>query len=523
MGDGHISHMETKRTIKYYSLFDYSIVYLCVLSLFSASAKHASSTYTFPDDFLLGFSTASYQIEGGWNADGKGENIWDTFTHAHPEMIKGGTNGDIAADSYHKYKEDVQLLKNLRAQVYRFSLSWSRILPTGDVDVINQKGIQYYNNLINELIRNEIQPMVTLYHWDLPEPLQELGGWTNPILADYFEEYARIAFEYFGDRVKLWVTINEPLQITLYGYGKDGLAPALNRSGIAEYLAGHTLLISHARAYHLYDTEFRQLQGGQIGISLDGRWQEPASNSTRDIEAAETQMQFEFGWFGHPILKGDYPEIMRQRINSNSRAEGRRRSRLPVFDREMIDYIKGTVDFLGLNHYTTKLVSPTSAPDVPNPSWERDTGNHVFPDPSWRGSGVSWLKVVPWGFRKHLNWIKEEYNNIPVIVTENGFADNGTLEDYGRIDYHKEYIEEMLKAIHIDECNVRGYIAWSLIDNFEWRDGYEVKFGVYSVDFDSANRTRTEKLSVDFFRKLYGQRILPLEECEESNAIPKIL
>lgn len=223
---------------------------------------------------------------------GKGENIWDRFTHVHPYRILDGSNGDIACDSYHKYKEDVQLIKSLGVSFYRFSLSWSRILPTGYPNVINQEGIKYYNNLIDELKRNGIDPVVTIFHWDLPQPLQEIGGWPNPVLAEHYLNFARIAFREFGDRVKTWITINEPKQICKMGYGDAWLAPSMTAAGIGDYMCSYTLLLAHAKAYHLYDREFRPTQHGEIGITMDSFWFQPASESPADIEAADRMFDF---------------------------------------------------------------------------------------------------------------------------------------------------------------------------------------------------------------------------------------
>lgn len=221
---------------------------------------------------------------------GKGENIWDHLTHNHPDWISDHLNGDVASDSYNRWKDDVLLLRTLNVKFYRFSLSWSRILPTGHPNVINPDGIRYYNGLINELLNNNIEPYVTIYHWDLPKPLQDIGGWPNSMLEVYFTEYANVAFKYFGDRVKTWITINEPIEICLGGYGGGGLAPVISATGIGEYLCGRTVLLAHARAYHLYDSVYRKKQMGKIGITVDTIWTEPKTNTTADKEAAERSL-----------------------------------------------------------------------------------------------------------------------------------------------------------------------------------------------------------------------------------------
>ncbi|XP_049939143.1 myrosinase 1-like [Schistocerca serialis cubense] len=260
------------------------------LSAVLATGWAQSATYRFPDGFFLGASTSAYQVEGAWNEDGKGESIQDNFFHNHPEYTSGDT-GDVACDSYHKYKEDVQMLKEINADVYRFSISWPRILPTGDLDVINQAGIDYYNNLINELLANGIQPLVTIYHWDMPQSLQYLGGWPNELIVDYFVEHARILFENFGDRVKWWTTFNEPA-VFLRGYASANIAPGQNASGIGDYLATHAMLKAHARVWHLYDEQYRATQNGSVGITFSFGL-EPLTNSTEDAEAAERARQFD--------------------------------------------------------------------------------------------------------------------------------------------------------------------------------------------------------------------------------------
>ncbi|KAG8231276.1 hypothetical protein J437_LFUL010314 [Ladona fulva] len=450
---------------------------------------------TFPEGFKFGTATSAYQIEGAWNEDGKTENIWDRLVHQNSAVIADGSNGDIAADSYHKYKDDVKILKELGVEFYRFSLSWTRVLPKGDVSVISTEGIQYYNDLIDELLANGIMPMVTIYHWDLPQSLQDLGGWTNEIMAEYFEDFARVAFSNFGDRVKWWITLNEPWVQSVLGYDFGWDAPRLNLHGVGGYLSGHTMLKAHALAFHLYDKEFRPSQKGKIGITLESFWMEPKTSDPKDLEAAERALQFELGWFAHPIFSknGDYPPLMKQIIGENSKKEGLKRSRLPSLSSKWIELLKGSSDFFGLNHYTSYLVEADE--NGQDPSWRRDTRCKTSVNPLWPETGSPWLKVVPWGFRKLLNWIKKEYNNPDVIVTENGVSDKGGLADKQRVAYITEYMNEMLKAIKLDGCNISAYTCWSLLDNFEWLGGYTQKFGIYSVDFDDPERRRTAKES----------------------------
>ncbi|XP_049792024.1 myrosinase 1-like isoform X1 [Schistocerca nitens] len=477
-----------------------TVMILAVVLSLVGTAVTQQPTASFPEDFIFGAATASYQVEGAWNEDGKGENIWDRMLHEHPEYSSNGDNGDVACDSYHKYQEDVQMLKALGVDVYRFSISWARILPTGDLDIINQPGIDYYNNLINELLANGIQPMVTMYHWDLPQALQYIGGWPNPILADYFVEYARLLFDQFGDRVRWWITFNEPASF-VGGYSSVGLAaPSQNASGIGDYLAAHTVLRAHARAYRLYDEQYRAAQNGTVGITLNSQGYEAATNSTADEEAVERSLQFQLGLYAHPIFSrdGDYPAVVRQRVDANSRAEGRPRSRLPTFTHDQVDYIKGTSDFFGINHYATKFV--ISGEEGVSPSMTRDTGTVLVDTQNY-----------PTGFRNLLNWIAAEYPGYQVMVTENGLRTGAGLNDTDRIEYYVSYLDAVLQAVNTDGVPVIGYVAWSLMDNLEWTGGFSVKFGLYEVDFDDPDLPRTPKASAGVMGDIFRTKQLPTD------------
>ncbi|XP_031639720.1 myrosinase 1-like, partial [Contarinia nasturtii] len=251
-------------------------------------AKNGSSQH-FPENFLFGVSSSAYQIEGGWDSDGKGPSIWDEFTHLHPEKIVDRQNGDVGANSYEYYLDDVEAVKSLNMNFYRFSISWTRILPTGDITQVNEKGIEYYNKIINKLIEYKIEPMVTMYHFDLPAHLQLLGGFANSAIVQYFEEYANLLFNRFGDRVKYWITINEAAEFCVKGYGGKIHAPGINAHGKGEYLCVHNALKSHAVAYHLYKREYYNQYKGQVGIALDSSFFYSDSN---DTVVVNREMQF---------------------------------------------------------------------------------------------------------------------------------------------------------------------------------------------------------------------------------------
>ncbi|KAF2898478.1 hypothetical protein ILUMI_07698 [Ignelater luminosus] len=464
----------------------------------------------FPDGFIFGTASSSYQTEGAWNLDGKGENIWDRFTHDHPEKIADGSNGDIAADSYHKLDEDIRLLKNLGVDFYRFSLSWARILPNGFPNKINQAGIDYYNELIDKLLENNIMPMITMYHWELPQKLHLLGGFTNPLIADWFEAYAKIVFQHFGDRVKFWSTFNEPRIMCSFGYGLGTFAPGIESSGVGDYLCAHNLLKAHARVYHMYKKQFKY-QKGKIGIVIDCHWSEPATQSDSDIKAAERMTQFSCGWITNPIFtkKGDYPKVMKDFVKARSLAEGYNTSRLPEFTKDEIKYIRKSSDYLGLNHYMTFMVADKPADPIGDPSQEKDIQVATWQDPSWPPGTVYPFRSTPWGFRKVLKWLKDNCGDVDIYVTENGFPDAFSFEDKGRISYLLGYLSNLLESIYIDKVKVKAYTAWSFMDYFEWYSGYTVGFGLHYVNYTDPNRTRIPRASARIYTDIIKNRKLP--------------
>uniref|UniRef100_H2YY88 beta-glucosidase n=1 Tax=Ciona savignyi TaxID=51511 RepID=H2YY88_CIOSA len=426
-------------------------------------------------DFAWSSATSAYQIEGGWNADGKGESIWDNFTHAG--RSHNNETGDDACLSYYKYKDDVQLLRNLSVGYYRFSLSWPRIIPTGEInDGINQPGVDYYNNLIDELLANNIQPMVTLYHWDLPQALQDkYEGWLDQsgIIVKAFADYTDFCFKTYGDRVKFWITFNEPFITAQLGYGVAAFAPGHYSPGEGVYYAAHSIIKSHAQAYHIYNNTYRESQKGQIGITLNSNWADPMTRTDLEhVEASQRNLAFATGWFADPIFgTGDYPDIMRYNVSTFYL--------FPKLSKAEKLLNKGTSDFFGLNHYTSHL---------------------------WLSSASTWLYQVPWGIRKLLIWIKRTYGDPVIYITENGISEHFSdgLDDDIRVNYYKNYINEVLKAIKEDDVNVKGYTAWSLMDNFEWAEGYSERFGLHWVNFTDPERTRIPKKSASYYRSLAG-------------------
>ncbi|KAK3672801.1 hypothetical protein LTR78_007387 [Recurvomyces mirabilis] len=458
-----------------------------------------------PKDFLWGYATASYQIEGAPHEDGRADSIWDVFCRK-PGKIADGTNGDVACDSYHRYKEDVALLKQLGAKAYRFSISWSRVIPLGGRnDPVNKAGLQYYIDLVDELHANGIIPMATLFHWDLPAALHErYGGPLNQeeYIQDYVR-YARVIFEAFGSKVKHWITYNEPWCISILGYSVGQFAPGhtsnrqkneIGDSSIEPWRVVHSLLVSHGHVVKMYRDEFKAKDGGQIGITLNGDWVMPwDENEPLDVEACERKLEFSIAWFADPVYKGDYPASMRKQLGD----------RLPKFTAEESALVKGSNDFYGMNHYCANYIRHKKTEPTPEDFagnldllLENKEGTPVGPE-----TQSPWLQPCPQGFRKLMKWISDRYGRPTIIVTENGTSLKGEndmpveqiLQDDFRAQYFTDYINAMAQAVTIDNVDCRGYMAWSLMDNFEWAEGYETRFGVTYVDYQGGQKRHPKK------------------------------
>uniref|UniRef100_A0A4W5R6L1 Glucosidase, beta, acid 3 (gene/pseudogene) n=1 Tax=Hucho hucho TaxID=62062 RepID=A0A4W5R6L1_9TELE len=456
---------------------------------------HTNDSATmFPTNFAWGAATSAYQIEGGWDVDDKGPSIWDTFCHEGGRLVFEGQSGDVTCNSYELWEEDLRCIRQLGLTHYRLSLSWSRLLPEGITQHVNQKGLRYYNKVINDLLASDVLPMVTLYHFDLPQALQDQGGWKSPEIAAIFDSYARFCFETFGDRVKLWITLNEPYVCAKLGHEDGIFAPGVKEPGMAAYLVGHNMLRGHARAWHSYNVLYRAKQGGSVSLAINSDWAEPLDPASPDDTAAtERYLAFTLGWFAWPLfVTGDYPEVMRSSIEVRSKELGYQEgSRLPRFSKDEPSLL-GTADFFALNYYTSRRVKQGECcPGVLGLKSDQDAEGVV--DPSWPVCGVSWLAVVPDGLRKLLKYVKDTFNNPAVYITENGFSQVGPvdMEDVQRCGFYHDIIQEVARALREDGVDVRGYFAWSLLDNFEWADGFSVRFGLFHVDFSRPERPRT--------------------------------
>ncbi|XP_056638437.1 lactase/phlorizin hydrolase-like [Diorhabda sublineata] len=483
----------------------FSKIFICILFTSGVSSKY------FPPSIDFGVATSAYQIEGAWNVDGRGESIWDNFTHTIPSPIANGDTGDVACDSYDKYEEDVRLIAALGVKYYRFSISWSRVLPTGYSNDINLKGLEYYKNLTLQIKKFGMIPVVTLYHWDLPQRLREDGiDWINIDLVQHFVNYSRIVIEHLPE-VGIWLTINEPKQVCHYSYGNGRFAPGIKSSGLLEYQCAYVLLKTHAAVYHMYKEEFPNYEA-KMAIAPDCQWVKPLTDKPADIAAAYRQLEFWCGLYYQPIFSGDWPYEVKTRIALRSIMEHYNQSRLPQFDQQEIEYIRGTSDFIAVNHYVTLLVSDVDEGPDDVTSFENDMRTNWTFYPSVN-QGANGFTVNPWGIRKVINWLHEQYGKQDILITEVGISDNGTsLNDDFRISFYTGMYCNILEAVETDNINVFGVIAWSYIDNFEWLDGYTMHFGMYHIDFSDADRKRVPKKSVEFFQNLTTKRYLNCED-----------
>ena len=447
---------------------------------------------TFPEGFMWGAATASYQIEGAPDTDGKGESIWDRFAHT-PGRVKNGDTGDFACDSYHRYDEDVAILRDLGLRSYRFSIAWPRIQPIGRGRAL-QKGVDYYRRLVDALLSAGIRPLPTLYHWDLPQSLEDAGGWPNRDTASRFADYAEVMVEALADRVSDWVVFNEPHIFTSLGYLLGIHAPG--RRDLDAFLrATHTVNLAQAEAVRA----MRAMRSGlRIGTAYNMSPCEPATDSEADLAAAERWHLFTNTWFLETALRGRYPDAF---------PDGVPEARMGVEPRDMAR-VRADFDFLGINLYTRTVVRAVPEDKVGLAAAPIGMGGDDGPRTEF-----GW-EVWPRALYDMLMRITRDYERPALEVTENGCSygdapdEDGVVHDERRIAYYRGYLGALWDAIR-DGADVRGYHAWSLLDNFEWAEGYSQRFGLVWVDFDTAERTI--KQSARWYAGVAGGNALPDE------------
>ncbi|KQZ57646.1 beta-glucosidase [Lysobacter sp. Root559] len=432
-----------------------------------------SQVRVFPEGFLWGAATAAHQIEGSPLADGAGPSIWTRFAHT-PGMTLNGDTGDVACDHYRRWKDDVALMKRLGLQAYRFSVSWSRILPEG-TGRVNQAGVDFYSRLVDELLANGIEPLLTLYHWDMPAALDDRGGWLNRDCADWFAEYGSVLYRALDGRVKKWVTLNEPWVITDGGYLHGALAPG-HRSRFEAPIASHNLMRAHGAAVQAY----RAIGQHEIGLVVNIEPKYAATESAADAAAVQRAHAYMNEQYLDPALLGSYPPELREIFGEA----------WPEWPAEDYELIKQKLDFVGINYYTRSVTKDAV-------SYPLNTG--VVRQPSGTYTETGW-EVFPQGLTDTLTWFKQRYGEIPMYVTENGaaFFDPPVAEpdasgerrvrDPLRMDYLQKHISAIHDAIQAG-CDIRGYMVWSLLDNLEWSLGYSKRFGVVHVNYATQDRT----------------------------------
>jgi len=426
-------------------------------------------TYDFSRSFLWGAATSAYQIEGSPLADGAGPSIWHRFVRT-PTLTKDGDTGDVACDHYRRMEDDVAMMKRLGLTAYRFSIAWGRILPEGRGRV-NEAGLGFYERLVDTLLANGIEPMATLFHWDLPAALDDRGGWLNPDVADWFADYAGVMFRRLDDRVKLWATLNEPWVVSDGGYLHGALAPG-HRNRFEAPIASHHLLRSHGKAVQAY----RAIGKHQVGLVVNIEPKYPASTTAPDLAATRRAEAYMNRQYLDPVFHGRYPEEMAEIFGEA----------WPDWPQQDFDLIRQPIDFLGINYYTRNVVrhEETSWPLKAVPVRQKQA---TYTETGW--------EVFAQGLTDTLSWVRKRYGDIAQYVTENGAAfydppaaSGGHVADPLRIDYYRSHLRAVHAAIQ-QGVDVRGYFAWSLLDNLEWSLGYSKRFGLVHVNFETLERT----------------------------------
>jgi len=429
----------------------------------------------FSKDFVWGVATASYQIEGAAFEDGKGLSVWDVFSNKNPRAVKNGDTGNTACDHYHRFKEDVGIMSEIGVKAYRFSISWPRVLPEG-TGKVNEKGLDFYDALVDELLAKGIKPYVTLFHWDYPYELYKKGGWLNPESPDWFAEYVKVIVDRLSDRVEYWMTLNEPQCFILIGHEAGVHAPGLKLDRSQVLLAAHNALLAHGRAVQAIRGYSKN--PCKIGYAPAGSVVFPETNSQEDIDAARKAMfscdsgnLWVSSWWMDPVFLGKYPE---DGLKVNEKW-------LPQIKQEDMKIISQPLDFFGVNIYHGRKVRAD----------QKGGYEYAGDKPGYARTAIDWA-VTPEALYWGPKFYYERYKK-PVIITENGMSNidwvsvDGKVHDPQRIDYLYRYIRELKRAAD-DNVDVQGYMLWSLLDNFEWAEGYSQRFGIVYVDFETQKR-----------------------------------
>ncbi|MDX8145075.1 GH1 family beta-glucosidase [Lentzea sp. BCCO 10_0061] len=453
---------------------------------------------TFPPDFLWGAATAAFQIEGATTADGRGASIWDTFA-ATPGKVLAGDTGDPACDHYHRYQSDVDLMESLGLASYRFSVAWPRIQPSGSGQV-EERGLAFYDRLVDSLLEKNIQPLATLYHWDLPQVLEDFGGWRNRDTAYRFAEYAAIVHERLGDRVQAWTTLNEPWVSAFLGYGNGIHAPGIT-DATASLEAAHHLLLAHGLATQALRAQAPDSHRLSIVLNFSTIWgdsdSEASKEAVRKVDGLQNRILLD------PVLGRGYPLDVLQDTSWLGDWTN------VVRDGDM-ETIATPIDWIGVNYYNPTRVAPADPDFVPAGPHAGLRGVALQP-PQGELTGFGWEQNAD-AFTELLVRLSRDAGGVPLVVTENGSAFPDVVDPAGRVHdvQRKKYLVDHVRAVHraISEgADIRGYLAWSLLDNFEWAAGYSQRFGIVHVDFETQQRTVKESAAA--LSRIIGQNGLP--------------
>lgn len=439
---------------------------------------------TFPKGFKFGVATSAYQIEGAWNEDGKGESIWDRHCHELPPIVRNGYTGDVAIDHYHRLDEDLDIIKDLGVNAYRFSIAWTRIIPDG-VGKINENGVAFYDRIINGLLSRGIEPMITLFHWDLPAALQEKGGWGNKEIVKWFSKYAETCFKLFGDRVKYWMTMNEVNVFTFRGYGIGVLPPCIRDFKLA-VRAAHNALLAHGEAVKI----FRKTGlDGKIGIALDIVPKIPATDSAEDKYIADVGNDTESLFFYNAVIKGEYSDLTVKVLKEKNYWPD-------DIDFSELKTISEKMDFIGVNFYGAQTVK-----------YKKGCGRFDYEVTSSNRENVAYnnFPCEEELFELMMKIKADTDGKLPILITENGTGDDVSkiegskiLDDERRIDYVRKNLTALIKAID-HGADVIGYTYWSVFDNFEWNWGYDYTLGLVYVDYKNGLK-RIKKKSFYWYK-----------------------
>lgn len=443
----------------------------------------------------FGVGTGALQVEG--RGSGRAPSVWEASIAKDSTFIADRSDPSVGTGFFSRYRSDAVLLRRLGIKHFRMSLSWPRLIPGGKKgSPVDPAAVRFYSRVLDALLAEGVQPLVALYHWDLPQSLQDAyGGLLSPRFVDDFVYYANAAFRLFGPRVRTWLTFIEPAVICNQQYGNGQFAPGINNGDKGRYACGHNLLLAHAAAAALYREKYRRAQGGRLSFSTLITWAEPAGPaSAADAAAAQNKLDAEVGWFLDPVSKGDYPPSLRASKGDS----------MPRFTPEQADAVKGSLDFVAANCFSAKWVwAPAGSGGGAVSGWKESDRNPYNGIAVGLDSGIAWIDVVPWSQGRALRYVQKRYGDPQILISSSGVMGPGEskaaaaqqLQDTFRLNYYRSYLDDVCRTVKESKVRLIGWFAWSFLDSWEWREGYTTKFGIVRVSYDDGSLSRTPKAS----------------------------